>query len=107
MNAWKEKNLRQKTVIILSILGAICLIIFIAQNREKVEVDILFWKVNLSIIVLIFLSILFGGILTLALYLPKRSRLKKEVTELKKKLELKETSNTPKIEALDEDEDPI
>ena len=107
MDKWKSLSLRQKTVVILSIIGAICLIVFIAQNREKVEVDILFWKVNLSIIVLIFFSILFGGILTLAFYLPKRSKLKKELAQLKKKLEEKETPAVSKIEDDEENEVPI
>lgn len=104
MDKWKALSLRQKTVLIGAIIGAICLIVFITQNREKVEVDILFWKVNLSIIVLIFLSVLFGGLLTLAFYLPSRSRLKKQLAQLKKQIDQKETANTSITE---EEEDEI
>src|SRR3989338_10667954 len=84
---WNELTVRQKAILIASAIGGICFVVFITQNTENVEVDVLFWKINLSIILLIFVSALLGALLMLAYSLSARIKLKKELEAMKQKIQ--------------------
>lgn len=84
---WNELSTRQKAILVASGIGLICLVVFITQNTENVEVDILFWTINLSIILLIFVSALLGALLMLAYSISARIKLKKELEAMKQKIQ--------------------
>lgn len=84
---WNELTIRQKSILIASAIGGICLVVFVTQNTENVVVDILFWEINLSIILLIFVSALLGALLMLAYSLSARIKLKKEIEALKSQVQ--------------------
>ncbi len=79
-------SLRQKVVLIGSVISAIITIIFVIQNREKVHVDFLFWGVDISIILLMVVNFILGGLLVLGFYIPDRIKLKNRIEDLEDEL---------------------
>lgn len=73
---------------ILSLIFATLVTIFALRNANEVLIDFLFGKVNISQALVIFISAILGAVIVAIMGGIRNLRLKKEVKELNKKLEL-------------------
>ena len=73
---------------ILSLVFATLVAIFALRNANEVLIDFLFGKVNISQALVIFISAILGAVIVAIMGGIRNLKLKKEVRELNKKLEL-------------------
>ncbi len=75
---------------ILSLIFATFIAIFALKNGNKVLIDFLFAKVNISQAIVIFISAILGAVIVAILGSVRSFKLKKKIKELKSKLVLVE-----------------
>ncbi len=68
---------------VLTILVAVIAVLFAIQNAAEVDVRFLLWQTSISKALLIVIMLLAGMIAGYFLQMPKISRLKKEISDLK------------------------
>lgn len=71
---------------ILGLLLSILIIVFALANQETEEINFLVFRLEINLVLLIFLCIAIGSILTLLFSLPGVFRRRKEKSELKSEL---------------------
>ncbi len=71
---------------ILSLIFATFIAIFALKNSDKVLIDFIFTKVNISQAIVIFISAILGAVIVAILGSIKNFKFKKEIKELKNKL---------------------
>lgn len=71
---------------ILSLIFATLIAVFALKNGDKVLIDFLFAKVNVSQAIVIFISAILGAVIVAVLGSVRGIKLKKEIKDLKNKL---------------------
>src|SRR5699024_10002935 len=71
---------------ILSLIFATLIAVFALKNGDKVLIDFLFAKVNVSQAIVIFISAILGAVIVAVLGSIRNIKLKKEIKDLKNKL---------------------
>lgn len=73
--------------LIFGLLAAIIIVAFSIQNAEPVDIQLLFWPVQISKALLILFCMLFGALLGILFSWPSVQKRKKEIGLLKKKID--------------------
>jgi uncharacterized integral membrane protein len=98
----KKESKNLNFLFIIGLIFCILIIVFGLANREVAEINFLVFKLEIDLVLLIFLCIALGAILTLLFSLPgvfkrrkAKSALEKEMKELRQKYEDLAKINTP------------
>jgi putative membrane protein len=75
-------------------------IIFLVQNSDDVEFSLVFWKMDVPLILLLVIWLLIGAVITGVYFFVSNKEMRKEIKRLKKEVDQKEE----KIEIDDDDE---
>lgn len=78
---------------ILSLIFATIIAVFALKNGNKVLIDFIFAKVNVSQAMVIFISAILGAVIVAILGSVRSFKYKKEIKDLRKKLALAEDEN--------------
>lgn len=82
--------MKKPIYLVLSIIILTFVIIFTIQNTTQLDINILFWKITTSQVVLIFSMFSFGILLAITLLIPTIIKYKSEIRTLKKSNKLVE-----------------
>jgi len=82
--------MKKPIYLVLSIIILTFVIIFTIQNTTQLDINILFWKITTSQVVLIFSMFSFGTLLAITLLIPTIIKYKSEIRTLKKSNKLVE-----------------
>lgn len=72
---------------IFSLIFAALVAIFALSNADKVSIDLLFTKIQISQAIVIFISTILGAVIVALLGMFKTFKLKREIKDLKKEME--------------------
>ncbi|EJO5347845.1 LapA family protein [Clostridium botulinum] len=87
---------------VLSLIMALIVAIFAIQNAAAIPIKILFWQVNLSLAIIILVSVIIGAVITGIMSIKKEMAIKKQNKELLNKMKELEKNNTDLMENLDQ-----
>jgi lipopolysaccharide assembly protein A len=82
MEYWNNLTKREKVFLILKVLLGLWFLIFIIKNWQETEVNFLFFKVQLPLTILIFLSSVVGALISSIWFYRKLQRKNQETQKL-------------------------
>ncbi|WP_195923480.1 LapA family protein [Clostridium tepidum] len=87
---------------VFSLIMALIVAIFAIQNAAAIPVKILFWKINFSLAIIIFLSAVIGAVITGIMSIKKERIIKKQNKDFSNKIQELEKTNAELLDKLED-----